>query len=64
MSCRIPNHVENRHDPASSSFSQPCSTGYPFGVAQGGESFDVAQDREPVERPAEPRIESGMTDSV
>jgi hypothetical protein len=26
----------------------------PFGSAQGGESFDFAQDREPVERPAEP----------
>ncbi len=22
----------------------------PFGLAQGGESFDIAQDREPVER--------------
>ena len=26
----------------------------PFGFAQGGESFDSAQDREPVERPVEP----------
>jgi len=26
----------------------------PFDFAQGGESFDVAQDREPVERPVEP----------
>ena len=26
----------------------------PFDWAQGGESFDVAQDREPVERPVEP----------
>ena len=31
-------------------------TGYPFDFAQGGESFDFAQDREPVERPVEPRI--------
>jgi len=28
--------------------------GFPFDFAQGGESFDVAQDREPVERPIEP----------
>jgi hypothetical protein len=28
----------------------------PFDFAQGGESFDSAQDREPVERPVEPRI--------
>jgi hypothetical protein len=28
----------------------------PFDVAQGGESFDVAQDREPVERPVEPFV--------
>ena len=26
----------------------------PFDFAQGGESFDFAQDREPVERPVEP----------
>jgi hypothetical protein len=26
----------------------------PFGLAQGGESFDFAQDREPVERLVEP----------
>jgi len=26
----------------------------PFDLAQGGESFDVAQDREPVERLVEP----------
>ena len=26
----------------------------PFDLAQGGESFDSAQDREPVERPVEP----------
>ena len=26
----------------------------PFDLAQGGESFDFAQDREPVERPVEP----------
>ncbi len=26
----------------------------PFDGAQGGESFDFAQDREPVERPVEP----------
>jgi hypothetical protein len=26
----------------------------PFGLAQGGESFDSAQDREPVERLVEP----------
>jgi hypothetical protein len=25
----------------------------PFDLAQGGESFDLAQDREPVERPVE-----------
>ena len=31
-------------------------TGFPFDLAQGGESFDFAQDREPVERPVEPRI--------
>jgi hypothetical protein len=28
----------------------------PFDLAQGGESFDVAQDREPVERPVEPFV--------
>ena len=28
----------------------------PFDVAQGGQSFDVAQDREPVERPVEPFV--------
>jgi len=28
----------------------------PFDVAQGGESFDFAQDREPVERPVEPFV--------
>jgi hypothetical protein len=28
----------------------------PFDVAQGGESFDVAQDREPVERLVEPFV--------
>jgi hypothetical protein len=42
------------------------STGFPFGFAQGGESFDsfdlealgrFAQDREPVE----PRVKPGMT---
>ena len=32
----------------------PKNTGFPFGYAQGGESFDFAQDREPVERPVEP----------
>jgi hypothetical protein len=31
-------------------------TGFPFGFAQGGESFDSAQDREPVERLVEPRL--------
>ena len=31
-------------------------TRFPFDFAQGGESFDSAQDREPVERPVEPRI--------
>jgi hypothetical protein len=30
--------------------------GFPFDFAQGGESFDFAQDREPVERPVEPRV--------
>jgi hypothetical protein len=30
-------------------------TRFPFDFAQGGESIDVAQDREPVERPVEPR---------
>jgi hypothetical protein len=29
--------------------------------AQGGESFDLAQDREPFERPVEPRVKPGMT---
>jgi hypothetical protein len=29
-------------------------SGFPFDFAQGGESCDVAQDREPVERPVEP----------
>jgi hypothetical protein len=28
----------------------------PFDLAQGGESFDFAQDREPVERPVEPFV--------
>jgi hypothetical protein len=28
----------------------------PFDVAQGGESFGFAQDREPVERPVEPFV--------
>ena len=32
------------------------NTGFPFGFAQGGESFDSAQDREPVERLVEPRF--------
>jgi hypothetical protein len=31
-------------------------SGFPFDFAQGGESFDLAQDRELVERPVEPRI--------
>jgi len=31
-------------------------SGFPFGFAQGGESFDLAQDRELVERPVEPRV--------
>ena len=48
-------------DPASSSIMSCKSTGFPFDCAQGGESFDFAQDREPVERPVEPRIKSGMT---
>jgi hypothetical protein len=30
--------------------------GFPFDSAQGGESFDLAQDRELVERPVEPRV--------
>jgi hypothetical protein len=30
------------------------STGFPFDFAQGGEFFNVAQDREPVERLVEP----------
>jgi len=30
------------------------AAGFPFDCAQGGESFDFAQDREPVERPVEP----------
>jgi hypothetical protein len=30
------------------------TTGFPFDFAQGGESFDFAQDREPVERRVEP----------
>ena len=29
----------------------------PFDLAQGGESFDFAQDREPVERPVERLVE-------
>ena len=29
-------------------------TGLPFDLARGGESFDFAQDREPVERLIEP----------
>jgi hypothetical protein len=28
----------------------------PFDLAQGGDSFDFAQDREPVERPVEPFV--------
>ncbi len=36
-------------------------TGFPFDSAQGGESFDVAQDHEPVEWPVEPRVKPGMT---
>ena len=32
------------------------SPGFPFDFAQGGESFDLAQDRELVERPVEPRV--------
>ena len=36
-------------------------SGFPFGLAQGGESFDVAQDREPVERHVEPQVKPGMT---
>jgi hypothetical protein len=32
----------------------PKIAGFPFDVAQGGESFDFALDREPVERPVEP----------
>ncbi len=31
-------------------------SGFPFDFAQGGESFDLAQDRELVERPVEPRV--------
>ena len=31
-----------------------CYSNLPFDWAQGGESFDFAQDREPVERLAEP----------
>ena len=31
-----------------------CHLILPFGVTQGGESFDFPQDREPVERPVEP----------
>jgi len=30
------------------------TTGFPFDFAQGGESFDFAQNREPVERRVEP----------
>jgi len=41
-------------------FSNRCkdlkTTGFPFDFAQGGESFDFAQDREPVERPVEPPL--------
>jgi len=48
-------------DPASRSVKLWKSNGFPFDCAQGGESFDVAQDREPVERPVEPRIKPGMT---
>jgi hypothetical protein len=33
-----------------------CNWDLPFDVAQGGESFDVAQHREPVERPVEPFV--------
>ena len=49
--------------------SDKCS-GFPFDsfdlealdrFAQGGESFDVAQDHEPVEWPVEPRVKPGMT---
>ena len=32
----------------------------PFDLAQGGESFDFAQDREPAERPVEPRISPAL----
>ena len=35
-------------------------TGFPFDFAQRGESFDFAQDREPVERPVEPRISPAL----
>jgi hypothetical protein len=48
-------------DPASSNVIYGESTGFPFELAQGGESFDYAQDREPVERPVEPRVKPGMT---
>ena len=35
--------------------------GFPFDSAQGGESFDVAQDHELVEWRVEPRVKTGMT---
>ena len=41
-------------DPASRNIKFYNSAGFPFDFAQGGESFDVARDREPVERPVEP----------
>ena len=37
------------------------NTGFPFDYAQGGESCDVAQEHEPVERHVEPWVKPGMT---
>ena len=37
--------------------------GFPFDFAQGGDSFDSTQDREPLERSVEPQISSAEADS-
>ena len=38
--------------------------GLPFDLAQGGESFDFAQDREPVERLVEPFVIWDLTNFI
>ena len=61
LKASIPSFRKARSPPAAENPGRKQEfSGYPFDFAQGGESFDFAQDREPVERPVEPRISPAL----